>query len=232
MYWIYLVLFTLIVFVPSTIRHGFFVFNVEQTQEFSILILGSLGFITFLIQEKRLKKNMAEKSAFQRKVNSMTKDLTHSYSYIGEVNRKLDILENITLGYPESFDLTAKRQKKIYDSTMEAIWLFGKSDEFVLRFFNLANNEVLKEIKSQPNVSISFSSKIFDSEIQSFESNEFVAVISPKTLEGVSAYIIIRKKSPTQKIDDLEMLKMLASQALFLFMFIRNKKTVTIKKSK
>lgn len=224
MYWLYLIIFTLIVFVPTAIQDGFFIFDKAQTQEFTILILGSLGFLTFLIQEKRLKKNLAEKSDIQRKVNSMSKDLRSSYSYIGEVNRKIDLLENVTLGHPESINLTNKQQKNIYNSTMHAIGIITKSDDFVLRFSNLKTNELLQEIKNPASASFNFSCKKIDPAAQSMESDEFLAVLSPKDIDNIVACIIIKKKNPTQKIEDLEMLRILASQALLIFMFMNGVK--------
>ena len=112
---------------PTLVQKGFYGFSADQTEEFATLILGSIAFAVFLIQERLLKKNVSEKKAIQKKVNRMTKDLTHSYSYIGEINRKVDILESIALSYPESLILTTKKQKEVYKSIMEAIRLFGKS---------------------------------------------------------------------------------------------------------
>jgi hypothetical protein len=37
---------------------------------------------------------------------------------------------------------------------------------------------------------------------------------------------LIKKKNPSKKIEDLAMLKILATQALFLFMSIRDKKSL------
>ena len=60
MYWAYLIAFTFMTFIPTIIRDGYAVFNVVQVQEFTILLLGSIGFIMFLIMEKRLKQNKIE----------------------------------------------------------------------------------------------------------------------------------------------------------------------------
>jgi len=224
MYWLYLTLFTFVVFVPTVVRHGYYVFNTVQTQEFIILILGSVAFTAFIIQEKRLKTNVSEKKDIQRTVHRMAKDLTHSYSYIGEINRKFDILENITLGYPESLTITAKKQMETYGSIMEAIRLFGKSDEFALRFICMPNHEILKEVKSFPGLSMNFSLKNFDSDIQFFESDKFIVVNSPKAIDNIFSCIVLKKKTPNQKMEDLEMIRTLAAQALFFFMFVRDKK--------
>jgi len=193
LYWIYLVIFTFVVFIPTTIQHGFYGFSKVQTEEFATLILGSIGFLIFLIQEKRLKNNLVEKTDIQRKVYRMAKDLTHSYSYIGEINRKLDIIEQITFSYPESLNVTTKKQREIYDSIMAAIKIFGKSDEFVLRFVCLPDNEVIKEIKSLPNLSLNFSLKNFDIDEQFFESDEFFVTTSPKT---IASFLANRKLRP------------------------------------
>lgn len=226
MYWAYLILFTFIVFVPEAVQRGFYSFSRTQSQEFMILILGSLGFVVFLLQEKKLKKNRAEKSLIQMQVNRMTKDLTHSYSYIGEINRKLDILENIALGFPESSNITEKKQSEIYESIMGAIQLFGKSDEFSLRFIRLPEREMIKEIKSQTEVSINLSRKDMNFTPHFWESDEFIVTTSPKAIDNVFSCIIIRKKTSNHKIDDLEIMKTLAAQALFLYMFMQHKNKI------
>lgn len=226
MYWVYLIMFTFIVFVPAVIQQGFYGFTRTQSQEFVILILGSLGFLVFLIQEKKLKKNRVEKSQIQMQVNRMTKDLTNSYSYIGEINRKLDILENIALGYPESSNMTERKQGEIYESIMGAIQLFGKSEEFAIWFIHHPSNDLIKEIKSQPKVLIDLSYRDMKLTPHFWETNEFIVATSTKAIDNIFSCIVIRKKSPSHRIDDMEMMKTLAAQALFLYMFMQQKKKI------
>ena len=223
MYWIYFAIFIVIIFVPTIIQHGLYGFNLVQTQEFAILLFGMLGFLISFWQQKSLKKKLAEKKVIQKQATQMAKDLTQSYSYIGEINRKIDILEQVALNYPDNLNLTAKKQKTMYNSIMEAIRLLAKSDEFALRFINTPNREVLKEIKSNSDSSFNFSCKNLNIASQFFESDEFIMITSPKAIEGVISCVIIKKKTYNQKLDDLEIFKAIASQALFFFMFIRNK---------
>lgn len=173
-----------------------------------------------------MRKNLNEKNKIQGQVNSMSKDLKYSYSYIGEINRKLDILENIALGFPESSKLTQKNEGELYDSIMDAIRLFGKSDDFALRFVCLPNYVLLKEIKSIPDNPMNFSLKGRNLDVNYFESEEFIVTTSPKSIDNIFSYIVIRKKTVSQKIDDVEMMKTLSAQALFIFMFMRNKKQI------
>jgi hypothetical protein len=226
MYWVYFAIFIFAIFIPSTVQHGFYGFNLAETQELSALFLGMIGFTIFFFQEKSLKKKLVDRIKIRKQMNQMTKDLNNSYSYIGETNRKLDILEQLALSHPESPDLTAKQQKEMYDSIIEAIRLLGKSDEFVLRFICTSNKEILKEIKSFSDLPLGFSGKNLNTAAQFFESDDLIMVTSPKAIENIISCIIIRKKTSNYKIDDLEILKAVASQSLFFFMFINHKKPV------
>jgi len=49
-------------------------------------------------------------------------------------------------------------------------------------------------------------------------------IISPKPIDGTFSYIIMRKKSASQQIEDIELMKTLATQALFIFMLMRDKR--------
>lgn len=224
MYWIYLIIFTVTVFVPTFITDGFYTFNRAQAQELVILLLGSLCFTLFLMMEKRLKKNIKEKNKYQSQIGNMTRDLKNSYSYIGESNRKLDILENISLNYPDSVKMTQKSRLGSYASIMEAIRVFGKSEDFVLKFSSYPDFKILQEIKSKQEIKSHFSLKDHARGINYIESDDFIVVISPKVIDKIFCYIVIKKNTPSQKIEDVELMKTIATQALFIFMFIQNKK--------
>ncbi len=198
-------------------------FSVVQAQEFAILCLGIFGFILFTTLERKMLQEREEKFKMIRQMNQTNKDLTHSYSYIGEVNRKLDIMMDIALGFPESSQLTPKKQREFYNSIMEAVQLFGKSDEFVIRFADLRSGDVLKEVKSNSDVAINFTQKNCNPDVQIFENDQFFAIPSPKTMDNVYSCIILKKKPPQQSSSDLETMKVIAMQALLLFVLISKK---------
>lgn len=226
MYWIYLITFTFTVFVPSLIKEGYWFFNVTAAQEMMIFLLGMVTFVIFLIMEKALNRVLDEKKVLQRQLSRSNKDLTNSYSYIGETNRKLDILENIALGYPESPSLAAKNPEEAYDSIMGAVQVFGKSDEFVLRFVKKPEMEIMQEIKSFPEIDIEFPVSNFEEDKNYHENDNFIFICSPKSIENIYCCFIIRKKQSSHGIEDREMMKTLASQALFIFSFMRQKKQI------
>lgn len=224
MYWIYFIIFTLIVFVPSFVSKGVFGFSVIQTQEYAILFLGTFAFVLFMILERRLKEDEREKIEMIGQINRTSKNLTQSYSYIGEMNRKLDIMMDIVLGFPENSKLKLKKQEKLYDSIMEAIRLFGKSDEFEIRFIHVLSGEILKEVKSKKDLVVSFSQKKCDQDKHVFEDEEFVSVSSPKTMDNIYSCIILKKKNKQKNNVDFETMQMLAMQALSFFIIISKEK--------
>ena len=221
MYWIYMAMFVGAVYVPSLIKSGYLGLNTIQTQELAILLLGSIGMILFNVYETRCDRQKIEKVKFQRQVSRMSKELNHSYSYIGEINRKLDILEHISQGFPETSQLTAKKKMEIYDSIMMAIGLFSKSDEFVLRFVSIRDGAIIKEIKSKPGMPVNFPQKVSMFQKNPVETEEYICTSSPKSIDNVFASIIIKKKRSMHAIEDMEIMRTLAAQALFLFMFIQ-----------
>jgi hypothetical protein len=223
MYWIYLIIFSFIVFIPSIITSGHFGLSMVETQEYSILLIGIVTFIIFNFRERIYSKNLSEKSNVVKQANRMSRELTHSYSYIGEINRKLDILQNVTAGFPETSQLPTRRKTEIYDSIMEAIHLLSKSNDFALRFVNEKNHDILKELRSKENKNISLHQKEYLNRGYFFETEEFIFARSPKSIDNIYACIIIRKKSGNQRSEDPDILKALAMQALFLFMFIQEK---------
>lgn len=227
MYWVYLISLTFIVFIPTLVTQGYWMFDVRTMQEIIILLLGLVGFVIFLVMERSLNRLLAEKSSFQRQVTRMSKDLTNSYSYIGETNRKLDILENIALGYPESSQLISKHQEEVYDSILGAVQVFGKSDEFVLRFIKKPEMEILQEIKSFQELSLSFPSMKHEEGKNYYEDEDYIYISSPKSVENILACFVIKKKQSAHRIEDREMMKTLVSQALFIFVFLRQKKQIT-----
>lgn len=224
MYWIYLTIFTVIVFVPTFVRNSFFGLSQIQTQEYAILFLGSIAFALYVIQERKYKKQKKERLQMLKQVSRMAKDLTSSYSYIGEINRKLEILEEITLSFPKSREISARKQKELYDTIVSAISLFGKADEFVIRFIDQVECVTLQEIKSKRDVTINFSPKNCNREMQFFETEDLIIASTPRTINNITCLIIIKKKNPGHSIDDPAIMKTLAMQALSLFIFMYRKK--------
>lgn len=233
MYWIYLIIFILAVFSPDIVHKGLFFFdknvpinNVRMFEELSIFILGMLGFLIFLWKEKQLKSHIAEKSKIQQKMSEISKDLKASYSYIGETNRKLEILKNIALGFPADQSPETSGKEDVYAAITEALKILGKTKKFTIRLVDGIKNNTLKEISGQPDLIF----KIKNSELQKMtvhdyaKNDDYFIFRSHQKIDDVRTYIIIRKERNNQ-IEDTKLIETLATQALYLYALSRKVKT-------
>jgi len=221
MYWIYIIIFILAVLTPEIVNRDVGPIGQERIEGLVIFGLGIISFLVLLLKERQLSKSRNEKTKIQNEANKFFKDLKDSYSYIGEINRKLDILKNIALGLPENSLLTPSKEKEIYDSIIEAVRTLGKTSDFSIRFINMTSNNIEKEIKGKNNFSANIKNNMFtNNENCVAEVDKHMIICSPRSIDNISAWIVIAKKK-NQISENIEILKALASQSLFLFAFSR-----------
>jgi len=227
MYWIYLIIFVSAILVPDIIpcESKVFFLGEEQLEEIAIFVLGLMGFLIFHWKERQSNVRLTEKIKIQKEAHQISKSLTDTYSYIGETNRKLDIMKTMSMKLLEIPELDLKKEKQFFDTLMESIYILGKSKKFIIRFINTESGKTEKEIKSKRRIF----SKVDNMEIikglreeQSFTENDYNFVISsPREMKKTIAVIIISKNNQQQKLEDPDMLKALASQSLFIYTYLK-----------
>lgn len=225
MYWIYLIIFTFIVFVPSFIQTGFFSLSIIQTQEYAILLIGLLSYCLFYLREKKLKKTDTRRMEIQREVNRISKDLNQSYSYIGEINRKLEILKSLLLQYPENELQKKEHGNEFFHAIISDVKTITKSPNVTIRITD-SESHILKEISNNEKSDFKISSKTVCERSSSFcETPEYFMICSSFNSHNLQSCIIIsRKDGCVQKIEDVEFIKALACYALFLYVFTKRNK--------
>jgi len=231
MYWIYLIIFVLAVLVPDIVPHDskVFLLQEEQFEELLIFILGLTGFMIFRFKERQSNIHLKEKIKFQKEASQSSKSLNDTYSYIGETNRKLDIMKNISDSLLEIKELSPSKEKKFYDVLMESIYILGKSKKFLIRFINAETGETEMEKKSRKRIFFKIDNEEIIKKLEkgnkSFtESKYHFIVTSPKKMGKIVVAIIISKNNQQQKLEDPDILKALASQSLFLYYFSKKPK--------
>lgn len=218
MYWIYLTFFVLIILTPKVIQEGALFFREEDIESLVIFCFGMLGFALYLAKEKALLKTFQEKLRLQKRTNIITKDLSDSYSYIGEMNRKFDIVKELIFRLPkDTAETLQKKQSESFQSILEAAKVFAKSERVSLRFVDTKTKSLAKVLESGRGRSFGgLDVKTLLSSKKTFwEEGNFAIARSPVQARGVAAYIIFYKTS--NHIEDADVFKILASQALLLF---------------
>ena len=228
MYWFYLIIFILAVLVPDIVPHGskLFFLGEEQLEEFVIFVLGLTGFLIFRWKEKQSNVHLKEKIEIQKEAHQISRNLTDTYSYIGESNRKLDIMKNISSKISEIYRASPGKEKQFFDTLLESIYILGKSRRFSVRFINLKSGKTEKELKSKKKLSLKADNdeiiKNFSKKEKNFtEDNYHFIITSPEEIDETISAIIISKNNQQQKLEDPDIMKVLASQSLFIYEYLK-----------
>lgn len=223
MYWIYLSIFVLAVLTPEIIQEGRFLLGEEDLESLLVLFFGTFGIAVYFIKEKALLRLFKERLRLQKQANVITKDLSDSYSYIGEMNRRIDIVRDLVFRLPEEIAaaLADKQMRKqgAYRSVLEAARLLSKSDSVALRFIDTASGKIVLQMNDGDDSSEAcFSdSQAIDPKKTFHEEEGCVMIRSPRSVSGIAAFIIFPKSA--NRIEDTDMLRMVASEALSIYCF-------------
>ncbi|MFC1645083.1 hypothetical protein ACFL08_03580 [Patescibacteria group bacterium] len=223
MYWIYLVLFILIIFVPDIIIGDILYVKEEKAEEIAIFVLGFATALIFIYKEKQFKSHSKEKTKIQKEFNDASYDLTSSYSYIGEANRKLDILKNVSLKLIDASSLDSSEIEKVFKDIKVAINVITKTNDFVIGFVNVERKTVKnKFFKSKDYLGEkSFSKKeILNAEKKIIKNDQSIIVFSDRKIGNHKAFVYFRYNGASLP-EDTDLVQMLVSQALFLYMVSR-----------
>lgn len=219
MYFIYLAIFILAILTPKIVHEGVWFLFEEDIESLAIFFFGALGFVLYLAREKALLKAFREKLHLQKQTNIITRDLSDSYSYIGEMNRKFDIVKELVFRLPSAVTGTVKRKKdqEIYRPVLEAVQLLTKTKSVALRFVNLKKRSIDGFVNEAPHPSfLSFDAeKLLRTKKTFWEEDGCAIARSPKQACGMVAFLFFPKE--TNHIDDIEILKIFAAEALFLY---------------
>ena len=161
-----------------------------------------------------------EKEKDRKKINQTVKDLVESYSYIGEVNRKMDILMNIALGLSDRSMLSKDRETEIYESIISAANFLMKAERVSLRFVNFETGQTEKEIKTSDEV---FSVK--NNQLTTLEDHinvkklpEELVVLSSQKINSIKSCLIIADYDKEEETSpkNIEILKVFASSFILI----------------
>lgn len=220
MYWIYLILFILIVFVPGSIVGDVGFVDEEKAEEIAIFVLGSIVMFLFIFKEKQFRFNLREKSEIQRDYHETSQDLSDSYSYIGEANRKLEILRRISLDVAHVSKLTEEDKQRIFISIRDAIKVLSRNSEFVIKFVDTKTREVIDKI---PGYQQSFScgvekdiEKAFDDEKSIVQGEKCIIIKSATDMSEKISVVVFRHDNGSLP-ENAELIQTLATQVLFLY---------------
>jgi len=224
MYWVYLLIFIIAVLIPDIVRHPYFFLTEERAEEVAIFLLGAFAFLVFIKNELLILFHKKEKERDQKKIDQTVKDLVESYSYIGEVNRKMDIIMNIALGLADRSMLNKKKEREIYESIANAANFLMKSESVALRLLDIENLRVKKEIRTNGNHTSIKNEELaaMSEETTIRKQDNCIIITSSQSIKNIKGYLIINGYNEREQNNpkNIEILKVFASQAIFLYSYV------------
>ncbi len=215
----------LIVFAPEIIRSEFYILSEDDFEALVIFLLGMVAFLLYLVKERQLGQVLRDLLRTKQEASIASEDLRETYSYIGEMNRKADVLRRLFLSLPETLDLfrkTPKEKKEAYRSVFDALKILSKTEASLLWIVDIRKKKTVCEISNGKRFS---HDHLSPEHLVSEKSRRFLldgkvyVAASVNEIEGCRAFLLFPKT--INAIDDPEMIKVLASQALFLYFFSR-----------
>jgi len=225
MYWIFLLLFITAVLVPDVIRGQVYFVAEERAEEILIFVLGMIAFLTFINNERKIARQKKEQEKAEKKIDQTVRDLVDSYSYIGEVNRKMDILMGVALGLSDRSTLDKKKEHEIYLSILNASMFLLKAEEAMIRFVNMKTGRTEKEIKLPETGKMTVANKILTGmkeNINLKKQRGSIIISSSQKINGIGCFLVAHSydENEENKPKNIEILKLFASQAMFLYSYM------------
>ncbi len=130
MFFIYLGIFIIIVITPFLVTNNFWIFTEDETEALLLLIAGIASFAIYRLRDYQVFQTIREKMRLQKSVVRAQKELSESYSYIGQANRRTDIM------YEIFSDLSHIEATSLDEALLHAMELLPYTDDFCLRFID------------------------------------------------------------------------------------------------
>ncbi|MFZ1626906.1 MAG: hypothetical protein WAT81_03845 [Candidatus Moraniibacteriota bacterium] len=221
MYWAYLILFVCMIMTPELTQDGVLFFSEDDFESLLIFCFGIVGLLLYLGKESAFLQAVREKLSLQQEANQIRKDLSQSYSYIGEMNRRIDIVKNMVVSLPRAKTPMPERHGlDLYTPIIEATKLLAQSECVALYFVALGDGQVLEryevgEGEHREMLSGLDGQHLLGAKKYLWEEGKLSFVRSPEDAEGIAAFIVFHKLK--NRLEETGIFQILAAQALFIF---------------
>lgn len=130
MFFIYLVLFILMVATPFIVQKGMWVFTEDEAEAIILLLAGVVSFVIYRLRDYQVFEYIRDRMKLQQSVVRAQKELSESYSYIGQANRRTDIM------YEIFSDLSHIETTGSDDAILHAMESLPYTNDFCFRFID------------------------------------------------------------------------------------------------
>ncbi len=213
MYWIALTLFVVAVLSPQIVTYGWWGFDRDQT--LSLFLLGVTGvlFLFFLRRDRDWRYQLRHRRIIRRESTEAAQDLNRSYIYIGEVNRKIELLErSAAVSLSENRNKDRRRRLKEF---LEILQTLTGSKNCGIMIIDVAGETVSDSIGRTPEASPENIKRMLSARAMRICLDDW-EVFTAVSAAGVRAFVFL----PVGKSDpeDDPLLRIVAANVLNLYL--------------
>ncbi len=225
---LYLLFFVLAILSPSLYAHGYFGLSQVTLEELTIFAFGMAGIITFSIYERIMERRDEEQQQVEDSYQKIKNELIESYTYIGSVNRKIELLKK--LADQTSLSLVHQKQfpKELFQALVANASASVGARAALLRFVDVEKLRTDREFlhhASGKGESFRVANKDLRAlherkESYAFvrsEDQEDVLVVPSDHVGTLKAYLLLRLDQRQISEVDTSLLKVFVNQAEMLF---------------
>jgi len=234
---VYLIFFVLAVMSPSLVSRGLFGLEEAHVEELLIFLFGLAGLVTFLAYNRIMDHRMRERDTAVDAAARAKRELIDSYKYIGQVNRQIEMLKNITNQTSMTLvDADAYRKDLLQSIVSNAAAVCG-SQRALLRFVDLTR--LRTESETYHAISASEALKISNKELRGLhesgashafiladDGSKVLAVSSDRKLSAAHAFLIFGVDEMQDINAEVSLLKVFANQAELVFFNLQKNRDV------
>ena len=150
MSWIVKLIYTLLIVVllaqPHLITgHVFFLPRAYAHSVVTVILL-ALAYLTYRLHRWEIARRYREQQAFERKLEASAGKLLDAHRYLGKVNRRLPLLNELTTNLLARFAVSVNGRKEVFHRLLAiAVTSIAKADWGCFRFIELTHRRTVRE---------------------------------------------------------------------------------------
>lgn len=225
---LYLLFFVLAVLSPSIYRHSFFGLSETTLEELTIFIFGLAGIVTFTLYERLMERRDKESEQAHLDYDKAKHELIESYTYIGAVNRKLELLKSLANDTTKSLGEGKRLSKELFQSLVASACSAAGAQAALLRFMETDKLRTEREFVHAPHARFVFrvanrdlknlhDQKTLHAFLRTEDGKEVLVVPSDRAGGACKAFLVFSLDSQQISEIDPSLLKVFVNQADMLY---------------
>ncbi len=225
---VYLLFFVLAVLSPSLFEQSYFGLSEDTLEEITIFLFGIAGIITFSLYERLMERREQEHKKAQDDYHKAKMELIESYTYIGALNRKLELLKTLADDTTKQMGDGKRFSKELFQSIVANACAAAGADAALLRFMEVeklrTDREFLHHASAKPTFRVAnrdlrelHGTGASHAFIRTEDARDVLVVPSDRGAGACRAYLILQLHPDRIQEVDPSLLKVFVNQAELLY---------------